>query len=166
MELPNNAWERKREIKRLLISFGILLIVGVSLCFLIPYAKTARTYFEIIPSFIIEIYLLPLFWVLIGWTIMQVFGVIGIVQTNHTKLSRAIHIVVLSLLLLYVVIMLPFVIESIKADGFYHIPLFLQKIEITMLSLKCKSAIFAVLSVILWLCRPEKQKRNHTITGG
>lgn len=164
--LKNNTWERKREVKRLLISFGILLIVGVSLCFLIPYAKTARTLFIITPSFIIEIFLLPLFWVLIGWTVMQVFGVLGIVQTNHTRLSRAIHIGVLSLLFLYVVIMFPFVIESIKADGFYQIPLFLQKIELIMINIKFKSAIFAILGVILCLCRPDKQKRHHIITGG
>ena len=107
---------------------------------------------------------------------MQIFGVLRIVEINHTKLSKAIHIVALVLVLLYTAIMLPYIIESVRPmvleiqhymnpDAFpnglsftYHIPVFLQGIQQRFISFSNKSVIFTVLGVILWICKPEKRK--------
>lgn len=167
----------KYEKRRLAVSIGILLIVGVSISFLIPYVNDlAKRDFVTEPLIIVDIFLLPLFCVLIGKTIMQAFGAFGIVRINQTKVSKAIHITVLTLIVLYTVIMLPFIIESIKCmilefkfsknpsdypNGIsysYNIPLFLQNIEIKILNFDYKPAIFTVLGVILWTCKPNKQK--------
>jgi hypothetical protein len=179
--IPIYAWKRKEEIRRLLISVFILLIVGVFLYFLVPYANNMRLKFEMASSLMLSIFLLPLFWGIIGWTLMQFFATLGIVKSKQTKLSRLIYLAILVLLLLYMMIMIPFIIETLQStflsfqyhkhpatypDGFsysYQIPVFLQTIESkTLIFLDGKSSVFIVFGVILRICRPDKQ-RGSTI---
>jgi len=84
--------KRKREIRWLIVFVGILLVVGAFLCFLIPYLKgLASSKFFITPSIILT-FLMPYFWILLGWTLMQTFSVFRIVEIHHTKSSKAIYI--------------------------------------------------------------------------
>lgn len=168
--------KRKRQIKHLIISFGLLLIVGVSLCFLVPYLKTLSGFHQLFtPTMIVKVLIEPLFWVLCGWTLFEVFDVLGIIEIRHSKLSKWIFISALALVLLYLAIMLPFIIESIRSmilelqysknpdaypNGFsysYQLPVFLQRMERNIFSINNKSVIFTILGVVLRICMPEKQ---------
>lgn len=169
------AFERKREIKRFLISFGILLIYGALLYYLVPYAKhlSVET-FEIAPTIILKEFLLPLFWLLLGWTIMKASSVLGLVEKRRAKAGRALYIVVVVLLVLYVAALLPFLIESIKCMALssqylkstgsfsysYQIPLAFQKLELAMIDFSNKSGVFIAVGVIFWLSKPEKRQKK------
>jgi len=124
-----------------------------------------------------QICLLPLFWLVLGWTIMQGMGVLGVVKRVKSKFSKTIYIACLSIVLIYAVLMLPYTIETINCfiqslkyqqnpalfpDGFhysYNIPLFLQKIELKLITF-CynRSVIFIIPSIFFWLSKPTKQK--------
>lgn len=169
---------RKKDKKHLIVAVGILLILSISLYFLIPLAAKMRLNFMATePTVLIQICLLPLFWLVLGWTIMQGIGVLGVVKRVKSKSSKAIHIACLSIVLIYVSLMLPFTIETINCfiqslkyqqnpalfpDGFqysYNIPLFWQNIELKVMNF-CynRSAIFIIPSMIFWLSKPIKQK--------
>jgi|GEM_PF-3056680 len=176
------ASERKREIMRVLISFGILLIYGALLCYLVPYTKylADRTY-QIAPTFILQESLLPLFWILLGWTIMQASSVVGLVGKRQSKAGMAIYITAIAFIVLYVAALLPFLIESIKCmvlsnqylkstgsfSYTYQIPLLFERLAYGLIGFSYKSGIFTVLGIILWLSKPEKRKGHlkSRITG-
>lgn len=179
--LPSIEWKRKRDIRRLIVSVGILLVVGVSLCFLTPYLKDLANHEFFTAPLIVLAFLIPYFWILLGWTLMQIFYVLGIIEINHTKLSKAIHIATLTLIILYTAVMLPSIVELTKCtvlqfqyaqnpeaflNGFSYssnFPLLLNEIETIILTLDNKSAVFTALGVILWLCKPDKQSGDNKI---
>lgn len=175
---PNSKQERKQEVKRLLIAIGILLIAGVSHLFLASYVKGPH-YFSA-PLIIVNLFLLPLFWGTLSWTLMQASGVLGIVEIKQTKQGRVIYIAVLTLLLLYVAIMLPFIVESLRCmvleiqyfknpaaypNGLsysFHLPIFLQMIVVTISNISFKPCMFNMLGMILWLSGQSAKRRDKT----
>ncbi len=175
--LPNPALQKK-EKRNLLFAVGILIILGVSFYFLSPIATKMRaTDFISGPWMLIQLCLLPIIWLVFGWAIMQTLGIMGVAKQSESRFSKAIHVASWIVVLLYAALMLPFLIETIKCmiqalqyqqnpalfpDGFhyaYNIPLFLQKIEMTIMNTVFKhSMIFIVPSMIFWLSKPMKKK--------
>ena len=169
------VFERKRVIKRFFVSFGILLLYGAFLCYLVPYTKhlSGRTY-EIAPIIISQEFLLPLFWILLGWTIMQASSVIGLVGKLQVKAGKTIYIAIVALIVLYVAALLPFFVESVicmvlssqylKSTGSfsysYQIPLAFQELANIIIGFSFKSGIFTALGVIFWLSKPEKRQKQ------
>ncbi len=176
--LKDDVKARKRGLLRLLISFGILLPFSVSLCYLVPYARmlSSRTY-QIAPTLIVNDLLMPLFWLLLGWTLMQALNVVGLVDKKQTRLKPVIQIACVVLLLLYIAALLPFSVESIKCmilslksihssgefSYTYGIPMFFQDIAYYIMIFNYKSGVFSALGVIIWVCGPEKQINRRNI---
>lgn len=171
----SGASERKREIMRVLVSFGILLIYGTLLCYLVPYTKhLASRIYDITPTIISQEFLLPLFWILLGWNIMQASSVAGLVGKRQSKAGRAIHITIVALIVLYVLALLPYFAESIKCmvlssrylkstgsfSYTYQIPVIFQKLAYGIIAFSSKSGIFTSLGVIFWLSKPEKRQKK------
>jgi len=179
---PDSELKRKQEINRFLIYSGILLILGISLCLLNPIFKNMNTTMMLVgPLNLMRTYLLPIFWLLLGVTLMQGAGVLGMVKRLKVKASRPIYIAMLAILLLYAAIMLPNVIIMVKLSfvelQYMHNPsLFPDGICVTsplMSSLimgitqrmmdvvYSKPIMFVIPGVILWLSGADKQKRRH-----
>ena len=179
---PDSELKRKREKNRFLIYSVILLILGISLCLLNPIFKNMNTTMMLVgPLNLMRTYLLPIFWLLLGVTLMQGAGVLGMVKRLKVKASRPIYIAMLAILLLYAAIMLPNVIIMVKLSfvelQYMHNPsLFPDGICVTsplMSSLimgitqrmmdvvYSKPIMFAIPGVILWLSGADKQKRRH-----
>ena len=170
--------KRKRQNEHLIISFGLLLIVGVCLCFMVPYLKELATHhYDSTPLILLSVFVMPFFWLLCGWTLIELCDLLGIVEIKHSKLSNRIFITALALVLLYLAIMLPFIIETVNImiiefkfrknpDAFSNglsfssqLPVLLQRIERYLFSIKNQSVIFTILGVVLRLCMPEKKHR-------
>lgn len=177
-EAADSKQKRKSAKLRLLIAFGILLIFGFSLRCLVPYAKKIHglTY-DLAPSILANGLLLPIFWSLLGWTIMQASGVFGLVSRKRTRAGGIVRIAVLTMILAYAAVMVPFMIETVHAailqlrylqavypPGFfyaYHLPIFLQSAAAWLLRVSYKPGIFTALGVLLWLSGREKRRRPY-----
>ena len=176
--LPNPAIQKK-EKRNLLFAIGCLLILGSSFYFLSPIVTQMRTlYFITGPSMLLKLCLLPIFWLVFGWATMQALGIWGVARPYKSKFAKAIHVITWIVVLLYAALMLPFLIETTKCmiqalqyhqnpalfpNGIsyvYNIPLFLQKIELQLMSVTySKPIIFIIPSVIFWLSKPTRKKK-------
>jgi len=173
--------ERKRERRQLLVSFAILLIIGVSLYFLVPYVKKiASERFIIAPLALVNLLLIPIFWILFGWTLMQGSQALGLVRRARAKAGRPIHIAILALLLIYALILLPELIVMTKAtimeiQRMRDPSLFPGGISVTSPAIALRlagiseriknfvynrSAVFSAVGIILWLSKADKRKKR------
>ncbi|SHI17997.1 Helix-turn-helix [Sporobacter termitidis DSM 10068] len=170
---------RKKDVRRLLIACGLLLVLGLALYFLTPFAARMKSnYYMMTPTLLIGAYLLPLFWLVLGWALMQALGVAGVAKRGRALLSRPLHIAVLIVVLLYAALMLPFFIEtvyilseelramkdpSLYPGGLsysYQTPLFLQRIEMWLLNAVSRQPmIFILPGIIFWLSKPPKRQK-------
>lgn len=174
--------KRKHEIDRFLIYCGILLVFGISLCLLNPVLKKANTTMMLLgPLHLTRTYLQPLFWLLLGFTLMQGAGVMGMVKRLEAKAGRPINIAIIVILLLYAAIMLPDVIIMVKLTfvelQYMHNPslfpdgicvtsplmssLFMGFTEKIIDVVFSQPSLFVIPGVIIWLSGTDKQKRRH-----
>jgi len=176
--LPDPAQQKKEKLQ-LLYAIGCLLILSISFYFLSPIATKLRIeYFINEPSTLIQLCLLPLISLVFGWATMQALGILGVARPSVSRFSKAIHVITWIVVLLYAALMLPFLIETIKCmiqalqyhqnpalfpNGIsyvYNIPIFLQKIELQLMSVTyTKPIIFIIPSVIFWLSKPTNKKQ-------
>jgi|GEM_PF-1027001 len=178
--LPDPAL-RKKEKKRLMIALGVLLVLGGGLWLLWPIAAQLReTYFMTMPMMLLRLCALPALWLVLGWTLMQGLAVLGCATPYRAKAAKAIRIVSLLVVLLYVALMLPYIIEAIRfmvlqlryqqnpalyPDGFHYtfgIPLFLQRIGTAIMSVVYKlPALFFIPGLLFWLGKPTKKIKEN-----
>lgn len=174
--LPDPALQKKEKL-HLLFAIGSLLILGISFYFLSPIATQMRTIdFITGPSMLLKLCLLPIIWLVFGWVMMQSLGILGVARPSESRFSKAIHVASWIVVLLYAVLISPFLIETIKCmiqalqyhqdpslfpNGIsyvYNIPLFLQKIEMTIINVVYKQPmLFIIPSVIFWLSKSIKK---------
>lgn len=170
----NDSVNQKKEIKRLIVAGSILLILSFPLHFL---NKTAHNmmfdYFNSAPMYLLRLLYLPIFWLVLGWTLMQGLGVLKIIKPTKSKYNKALHIAVLVIVLLYCILMLPYFIESIKCtvlsyqynqnpslypNGFsyvYNVPSMLINIEKFLIDVLYKQPIiFIIPAIFFWFSRP------------
>ncbi len=174
--LPDPELQKKEKL-HLVYAIGFLLILSIAFYFLRPIANKLRIEYIINePTTLIQLCLLPLISLVFGWATMQALGIMDVARPSNTKFAKAIHVITLIVVLLYTALMLPFLIENtrymIKALQYfqnpalhpngisfvYNIPLFLQKIELQLMSVTySKPIIFIIPSVIFWLTKPIKK---------
>ena len=168
---------RKREMKRFIISFGLVLILGLALHFMTPIIEKAQTYYMLGPRQIVRLFLLPMLWLVIGWTVAQSAFAFGLVKTVKAKASRPIHIAMLVVILLFIAIMLPYTVDLVKImamelryhgnpslypDGIHYlsqIPPFLFRIELALMdTVYSQPALFIIPSMLFRLSQTERRK--------
>ncbi len=173
------AKPEKKEIKKLFISAAILLLFGVAVHFLNRYGvklKVEKFMSEV--SMITQTLVVPIFWIVFGWILMQALSVMGVMKPLRFRYQKEIHAVIWGVIGLYFIIMLPYFIylflclfkdiqfhqkPELYPEGFgynYMNNLFSQ-IEIALLGfLYEKTVIFIIPSVLLWITKPPLKKQN------
>ncbi len=175
--LPDPALQKK-EKRNLLFAISCLLVLVIVFFFLRPIAEQMRTLdFITGPSALLQLCLLPLIWLVFGWALMQTLGILGVARPSKSKYAKGIHIASLIVVLLYAALMLPYLIETTKCmiqslqyhqnpalfpNGIhyaYNIPIFLQKIEMQLMSVTYTHPIlFIIPSIFFWFSKPAKKK--------
>jgi transcriptional regulator with XRE-family HTH domain len=176
--------DRKKEIRRLIIACGLLLILVVILCLLAPAANSLyekALFFQ--PLMLLRGLLLPVIWLVAGWTAVQGLRVPGLLKPVRHLSGKIIYIAALVIVLLYVVIMLPYWIETIKyiflnlqfmqnpdpcSDRFnyeYNIPQFIVYYEYLLTdAVGQQPVVFAIPGLLLGLCQPERKRKKPLVS--
>ncbi len=172
--IPNSD-TNKKDKKHLLIAGVILLIFSVFLYFATQFGVYMGRQFCMTPIYLLQLLLYPIFWLILGWTVLQVLGVLGVVKPLKSKYSKTIHITIISILFLYLLIMLPYFVNTISdtiqsyryiqnpslyQDGYsntYELPGFILMIESPIIDATIQHPIiFVIPSLIFWFTKPTK----------
>lgn len=171
---------QKKEKRKLLVAIAILLILGISYYLLRPIAEQMRMKdFITGPSMLLQLCLLPIIWLVFGWTMMQTLRILGVARPSKSKFAKAIHLVSWAVVLLYTALMLPLLIEIVKSslqaleykqnpslfpNGLQYannIPIFFQKIEMQLMSVTYTQPIMFIFpSIIFWLSKPSEKREK------
>ena len=178
---PQDPAHQKKEKRHLLFVIVGLLILGIFFYFFGPFAaKLEKETFISGPYVLLKLFLLPIFWLVFGWAMMQALGILGLAKPSGARFAKAIHIAALVVVLLYAALMLPFIAETTKCmiqalqyhqnpalfpNGIqydYNIPLFIQRIEMVLMKVTYSQPMLFILpSIILWLTKPFKKKQHE-----
>jgi transcriptional regulator with XRE-family HTH domain len=180
---PPPPADRKKEIRRLIIAGGILLILACLWFWLEPVEQRLRYMLMNEPLLLLRLILLPAIWLVAGWTAVQGLRVPGLLKPVRHLSGKIIFIAALAIVLLYVVIMLPFWIETVKCmlltlqyrqnpelnGGYfsyeYNIPQFLSEIEFAvMVVVAAQPVVFAIPGLLLGLCQPERKRKKPLVS--
>ncbi len=109
--------EQRLERTALVIAFLITLVLGLAWFILAPLveAYTVRHY-DVVPQFLLQIILLPSFLIILGWTIMQSFHVFLGTKRLKCKNIRLFRGILLTTLLLWVVLVLPPIVDMLRLE--------------------------------------------------
>lgn len=169
----------RKERLRLAVAGGILLVMVILFFFLNPIAaELSRSSYVMQPMMVLRLYFLPLLWLISGWTVMQGLGVLGVAKGMPSKYSKAVRIGSLAIVLLYAVLMLPFLEETIRSfvllmqyrgapdlypGGFefiYAIPDFMNAIMMPIIDVIYRQPIlFVIPGILYWLGGPIRVKK-------
>lgn len=173
---PDTLAQRKARL-RLLIPGGLLTALGVGLRIFYPMARSlTRTSFVIGPQLLMQLWLIPAFWLLLGCFLIHGADAIGLLKPPQLKHSRMIWLCVLAFPVLYVIVILPWSVELVShmvqqlhyrqnralyPDGFQTVqflPDLLLKIPLLRVidALAKQPAVFIIPGVLLRLFRPNK----------
>ncbi len=174
---PPDSAAHKREKRRLIVACGILLLLGIGWYVMARYAAEAAASFILQPKLLMYLYVLPAFWLVLGWTAPQGLSVLGALKPLRFKFSKTVHIASLAIAVLYFALMLPLSIDlfnsmaqllqyrhapSLYPDGYQYtsiIPGFLYRIYLPLINAATKfPALFVVFGALAWLIRPLKQE--------
>lgn len=163
------------EKKNLAIAIGILFVLGLALYFLTQYAKEALLFYSPEPMLIIKLYLQPLFWLVLGWTLIQLFmGTLGIIKPIGAKYCKTVRIAALSLVFLYTAFMIPYLIKIIDmwilSSQYHQNPLLypsgfsynidfsiLNNVYRVLIDVANHPVIFIIPGIVFRFCKPVKQ---------
>ena len=165
----------KREKIRLAIAAGITLALGIGAFFLSRMTQTQNlSQINIYYEWLSCLFVLPLFWLFAGWTVVQGMSLLGIVQPAKSKCARVIHISMLAIVVAYAAVMLPLLIEiipvtvqqsqydvnySASSNMSYAIPV--PGVTIPTLSfVYSNSAVFLLPGVLFRLSERAKRKKQ------
>ena len=105
---PEEKPEKRQAKKRLWIACGILAVLGVlCLCALYWIREWAGTYYYVMPMFFIRDFAVPLWFGLLGWTLLQACGVYLGAKVPQCKALRWIRFAVLICIAICAVLLLP-----------------------------------------------------------
>ena len=107
--------EQKQERKALIIAFLLVFVLGIIWFVLTPVAQEyKRTYFDTMPVILLHVLVLPSLLLMLGWTMMQGFRVfLGAKRLKEEK-CRWFRRILLSLILLWLLLVLPPVADMIR----------------------------------------------------
>jgi Predicted transcriptional regulators len=176
--------DRKKEKKDLIIAAGILLIAGLLLFFTLPYiTNLAKTYYLYSLLMLLDLYIYPILWFMVGWVIMHGLSMLGIVRPVRSKYGKKIHITVLVIVLAYAALMVPYLVDLVRSTvqvlqyfqnpSFYNgyfsynsiIPEFLNNVYWVLLGpMYGLHYLFVFPGILYRLTKPVEQLEANTIS--
>lgn len=110
----SDSGDRKQEKKRLIISAAVLLVYGAALFFFDQYAqKEFHTYYNNAPLMLTRMFFQPIFWLWLGWIVIQCLDFWGIIKPIKAKPRKVVRIAMLAVVLFYAALMIPFLIGMV-----------------------------------------------------
>jgi len=151
----------KQRIKTSVLILSIVIISAL-LCLVKQFADSMKKDYIMWPSFLFKLYLLPLFIFIITGLSLKCMELQKIFKPLCNKISGIFHIVIIVIMLLYIVIMFPFLIyllrniieyfEDIQLAGESSYIPFVPKMFVFITDIVYKHpSVFAVLGYIFWL---------------
>lgn len=116
---PEEKPEKRKAKKRLFIACGVLAALGIlCLCILNRIREWAGTYYYAMPMFFIRGFVIPLWFGLFGWTLLQACGVYLGAKVPQFGVVKWIRLAVLLCISICAVILLPqFCMVAVAAAG-------------------------------------------------
>ncbi|BAK99489.1 putative Xre family DNA-binding protein [Oscillibacter valericigenes Sjm18-20] len=106
---------RKKEFRTTAIVTVILLILGISAFILGSISqKWRQQYYIISPGILLDTFLLPCFYVLLGWNLMQVISLLFGAKPLKSRRIGRIHYLIIAMLLAYAVAIAPDLIWNFR----------------------------------------------------
>jgi len=175
---PDTKLEHEKK-RHLVIAAGIIVLLCISIYVTARFAANMSKYFLTQPTIFLHLYLLPLTWLVLPWTILQGLSVLGILKPLKSRFNRILRSAALSITLLYGILMLPYLINLIGStvqffqylqnssaypDGYQYtsiIPNALYQLALPFISIvyKCPM-IFLIPSIIFWISKPDQKKQS------
>lgn len=170
---------RKKEVRKLCISAGLFALLGGAAWYLTPICRDLRSMQYIIaPNMLLHTLLLPLVFLLAGWTLMQSLGVLGVAKPFEQTRAKYVYFALLGLLALYALPALLFSADNVSDMlGYLHYrnnpslyagysydsftPQFLFSFLWYFLN---ESSLFLLPGVLLWLTKPRKCQKKKKDT--
>ncbi len=165
---PNMLY-RKKEKLRVIIPVLILLVLGVIYYFLNKQVtEVLNLKYSYFPRVYLQLLYLPLFWILVGWTLVQSLSLTGAIRLGNWKYKKTLGIISVGIVVLYFLLMLPLYIEGAKImvqmyqfdqnpdlypNGFHsnnQIPYILRWIEHYIIEVAYNQPIIFIIPGILW----------------
>ena len=165
---PNMLY-RKKEKLRVIIPVLILLVLGVIYYFLNKQVtEVLNLKYSYFPRVYLQLLYLPLFWILVGWTLVQSLSLTGAIRLGNWKYKKTLGIISVGIVVLYFLLMLPLYIEGAKImvqmyqfdqnpdlypNGFHsnnQIPYILRWIEHYIIEVAYNQPIIFIIQGILW----------------
>lgn len=107
--------EQRLERKALVIAFLMTLVLGVIWFILAPLAQErAFRHYDVFPKLLLQTSILPIFLIMLGWTIMQGSHVFLGTKRLKGKNIRLFRGILLSTLLLWIVLVLPPLVDMLR----------------------------------------------------
>jgi hypothetical protein len=83
--------DQKKEKRHLILAGGFLFILSVSLYFLTKIARDMFMNFNTSLTMLLHLAIQPIFWFVLGWTLMQGLGVLDVIKPTKSKYKKYIH---------------------------------------------------------------------------
>ncbi len=166
---------RKAEYRNFAILSAVTLLFGIVMHYLLQASGEWNSrYFDLFPTFFVKLFIMPAFYVLLGWLLMQASGIFLGVQRGERL--HGLFWVVIGMLLLYVILLLPYAVWLFQTSAlqlqavqeqtdssfnteFSVFPAWdylAYKIEIFNYQ---NSSMFIVPGILLWITKKDKSKK-------
>ncbi len=165
--------QMKKEHRKFLIAGTILLLLFTLYLYWNPIAEEyASTQYIMAPKLLIEFGLLPILFLLLAWVFMQGLFFLGLIQKGTSKYRKALHILSWAVVLLYALVIIPFLIENIyvwtisfHSDGFSYsgqLPPIIYNILFKLACMDLHPSLFILPGILFWSTgreNPPKEPR-------
>ena len=175
---PPPPGERKKDVTKLAVACALALVLGVAAILLSPVAAMTRErYYILAPMILLSLFLLPAFWLTVGWGGLHGAAMAGLMRPVRARFTKAVRIAVAVLVALYAALMLPLLVDqalywadflrfrqnpALYGDSLQyvpHIPDFLITIEWRVMNAVYRlPAVFLVPGAVFRLMRPAKPR--------
>lgn len=172
---------RKKEIREMAVVTATLLLLGISALILSPIAqKWQQQHYELFPGTLLHVGLLPCFYVLLGWDLMQVISLLfGAKPLKSGRLGK-IHGLILAILLVYALAIAPYFIWDFRNfldlyshinahveysfQAAYHFLPIWDKVSAVCIRVAFNyKIVFILLGMALWATKTRRESANEAL---
>ena len=172
--------DKKQEYKKLYVGVSILLIagflycLGLSLDVLTGNGPWQTTYFAPYSRYIVKLLFHPVLFFFVGWCLLQLISIPSRLKPLHSKWSRLLRAMVLSLTIFLAIIPIPYVIFMSVADyrtfvyssvsmHFPHIPVYSEIATHVMKMIVANPAAYTLIGGAYWFVQKTPKSKKEEI---